>query len=67
MANSSAEFILQENIEYNDLVKSIEGETDTSVADSVVAVAKRNANGEETQGIWFYLFSLWLWCSHLIS
>ncbi|KMT11531.1 hypothetical protein BVRB_5g108500 [Beta vulgaris subsp. vulgaris] len=48
--HSSAEFILQENIEYNDLVKSIEGETDTSVADSVVAVAKRNANGEETQG-----------------
>lgn len=46
---ASAELVLQENIEYNDLVKSIDGETNTSVMDSAVSVAGGNANGEEIQ------------------
>ncbi|XP_021768386.1 carbon catabolite repressor protein 4 homolog 4-like isoform X1 [Chenopodium quinoa] len=47
---TSAELVLQENIEYNDLVKSIDGETNSRVMDSAVSVAGGNANAEETQG-----------------
>ncbi|KNA23712.1 hypothetical protein SOVF_022520 isoform B [Spinacia oleracea] len=41
---ASAELVLQENIEYNDLVKTIDGETNSSVTDSAVSV-----DGEETE------------------
>ncbi|XP_021725537.1 carbon catabolite repressor protein 4 homolog 4-like isoform X2 [Chenopodium quinoa] len=47
---TSAELVLQENIEYNDLVKSIDDETNSRVMDSAVSVAGGNANAEETQG-----------------
>lgn len=44
---SRAELILQEHIEYNDIVKSIEGETNSSLKDDEISSATRNANSKQ--------------------
>lgn len=45
-----AELVLQENIEYNDLVETIEGETNSGVKDGEVSSATTNAKSEQSQG-----------------
>ena len=52
----SAELVLQDNIDYNDLVESIESETNTSVINSGVPVGGGNADDEGTQGTIFLFF-----------
>uniref|UniRef100_A0A7C8ZWT5 Poly(A)-specific ribonuclease n=1 Tax=Opuntia streptacantha TaxID=393608 RepID=A0A7C8ZWT5_OPUST len=42
-----AELVLQENIEYNDLVKFIEGETNSSLKDDQISSAAGNAYSEQ--------------------
>lgn len=51
----SAELVLQENIDYNDLVETIESETNSSVINSGVPIGGGIADDEGTQGAIFFL------------
>lgn len=45
-----AELVLQEHIEYNDIVKSIEGEMNSSLKDDEISSATGNANSKQNHG-----------------
>ena len=53
---SRAELVLQEHIEYNDIVKSIGGETNSSLKDDEILCATGNANSKQNHGTYIFFF-----------